>query len=262
MSARAALFRNVALPVEHGGWALLGEPLLLGLLVLPSASGAAVSLAVVAAFLLQHPLKLLAADVRRGASYPRTEAAAWTALAYGCAFAGCTAAAFATAAGPFWAPLLGAAPLAIVQLAHAARGSGRELLPELLGALALSSSAPAVLLAGGASVALAAVLWLLLAGRAGSSVLYIRARLRKDRGRAASSAIPLLVHIALVGASAALAVAGAAPWLAVLAFALLLARAGFGLSRFHVVARPRVVGVQELAFGLITCALLAAGYRC
>src|SRR5689334_962019 len=43
--------RALALPTEHGGWGLLLEPLLLGLLIVPSAPGAAVAAAALGAFL-------------------------------------------------------------------------------------------------------------------------------------------------------------------------------------------------------------------
>jgi hypothetical protein len=46
----------------------------------------------------------------------------------------------------------------------------------------------------------------------------------------------------------------------VLAFAVLLLRAAHGLSPLRRALRTRDIGVRELAFGLITAALIAAGY--
>jgi len=57
-------WRSVALPTEHGGWAFISEPVLLGLLLAPSAGGLALGLAAFAAFLLRQPFKLYAKDIR------------------------------------------------------------------------------------------------------------------------------------------------------------------------------------------------------
>ncbi len=50
--------KRILLPAEHGSWALTFEPLLLGLLVVPSVPGAWLVLVVAAAFLLRKPAKL------------------------------------------------------------------------------------------------------------------------------------------------------------------------------------------------------------
>jgi uncharacterized membrane protein YecN with MAPEG domain len=51
-----------------------------------------------------------------------------------------------------------------------------------------------------------------------------------------------------------------APWLAAAALGLLLARAAHGLSTVHRRVRPQVVGLMELAYGIIFVGSLALGY--
>jgi hypothetical protein len=63
-----------------------------------------------------------------------------------------------------------------------------------------------------------------------------------------------------VAAAAGLAILGWAPWLAVLALAVLLARAVYGLSSLHRHVRPQAVGMQEMVFGVLTTVLLAVGF--
>jgi len=55
-------WRTVVLPREHGGWSLIAEPALLGLLVAPSWAGVALALAGLVAFLARQPLRLFLVD--------------------------------------------------------------------------------------------------------------------------------------------------------------------------------------------------------
>lgn len=251
--------RSLALPVEHGGWGLLGEPLVLGLAIAPSWAGAGVAIFAAFAFLARHPLKLAAADWRQGRRSPRTIAGERIALAYAAAAAGGLALATTGARGFFW-PLLAALPLALFQLTHDARNHGRALWPELAGGVALGSVAAAELWAGGAPPATALAVWMLLAAKAVGAVLYVRARLRCDRGAPFDRAGVLAAHAALVALAALLAAGGYGPWIAAAAAGALFARAGHGLSRFHRRVRPQTVGFTEMAYGIAFAAALAAGY--
>ena len=260
-SPPAVPWKAVALPVEHGGWGFLAEPAILGLALAPSAAGACLALAALVGFLSRHPLRLLMIDRRKGARYPRT------ALAEG-VFAGgaglallLLAAAFALAPRPFWLPLVLAVPIGLVALAFDALGRSREALPEAAGALALGASAAAIALAGGAPTGFAWGAWALLALRAVTSVLYVRARIRLDRGLAAGPRAVHVGHAAALAAATGLASAGWAPWLAPAVFLVLLARSGWGLSSWRRPVRPQVLGFQELGYGLLTVVLLVVGYR-
>lgn len=252
--------RAVAVPAEHGGWGFLVEPIVLGLWLAPSAAGALVAVAACGAFLARHPLKLLAADRRRGARYPRTAAAERMALVYAGIAALALLGALYAAPAALWIPLLCAAPLGAVQVFYDARQRSRELAPELAGSVALGATAACVALAGGWSLRAALALWLLLAVRAATSVLYVRARLRLDRGLRPGLGLALTAHALGLLVVGALAWLGDAPWLAVLALGTLLLRALFGLSRLRRPVRPQVLGFQELGFGVITVVLLALGY--
>lgn len=251
--------KSVALPIEHGGWGLLGEPVLLGLLLAPSWAGLGLALAGLGAFLARHPLKLAVADWRARRRVPRTPLAERVALLY--ASLGAAGLALAMTGRPaFWLALCAAAPFALVQFAHDALGRSRHLLPELSGSIALSSLAAAVLAAGGWPLGPALVAWLLLSAKSIGAILYVRARLRAERGAGRSLAAPLGVHVAALVVGSSLAAAGRAPWLSALAFALLLARAVRGLTRSSGKTRPQVVGMQELAYGLTFVLLLALGW--
>jgi len=251
----------VAFPAEHGGWGLLAEPVILGLVLAPSAAGACLALSALAAFLARHPLRLLLIDRRKGARYPRTVLAGRVLAGYAVLALLLLASVVALAPPPFWLPLAVAAPIGLVALAFDAAGRSREALPEAAGAVALGASATAIALAGGAAPGPAWSAWALLALRAVLSVLYVRARIRLDRGLAAGPRFVLAGHAAALAAAAGLAHSGWAPWLAAIAFTALLGRAAWGLSSWRRPIRPQALGFQELGYGILTLTLLAVGYR-
>ena len=252
--------RSLALPAEHGGWGMLGEPLLLGLLIAPSGTGVAVALAATFAFLARHPLKLAVADWRSGRRTRRTEAAEGMALLYG-GLAAAGLAAAARSASAWWIPFLIAAPVAAIQFLHDVRHQGRQLVPEILGGIALGSVVAAIVLAAGWDLPTAAALWALVATKAIGAIVYVRARLRCDRRLEFSRKGALSVHAFGFALALALATTHGGPWLTVAGFGLLLSRAAHGLSRFHRPVRPQVLGIMEMAWGLAFVVLCAAGYR-
>ncbi|HEX8069614.1 MAG TPA: YwiC-like family protein [Pyrinomonadaceae bacterium] len=252
--------KTVALPVEHGGWGLALEPVVLGLCVAPTWPGACLALATLAAFLTRHPLKIVAGDRRRGRRFPRTRVAERFALLYGALACASFCAAVALAPKVFLLPLVCAAPLAVVQLAYDALGRSRALLPELAGATAMASVAAAMALAGDWALAPALALWAVLTLRVVPTILYVRARLALSHGARPLLWPALLAHAAAVAATAALARAGLAPALARIAMLLLLARAAVSLLRPRPQTKAKHVGLRELGFGLLTVLALVFGY--
>lgn len=240
--------RPLALPAEHGAWGLLLEPVVLGLLVAPSASGFLIALAVIAAFLGRQPLKLAGQDWLRRRRYPRTAVcellAATNFIAASLAFAG------AWKLGG-WMPLLAlipAIPLVGFQFARDVRMRGRNVVAELCGAAAPAASAAAIAIAGGTSVETAGVLAALMIGRSIPSVLFVRNVFSREPRKAVSvTAHVLALILAIV----------IAPWTAALAMLLLLVRSLVPTEGL----RARTIGFREVGFGIITVLLIAAGYR-
>ena len=143
------LWKQVALPAEHGGWGLTLEPVLLGLLVAPSLAGLAIGLAALAAFLVRTPLKLAVIDRRRDQWADRSRLAARIAAAELALIVAAAAVAVALA-GPRWLlPVAAAAPLIAIELAYDIRSRGRRLLPELCGSIGIATVSAAIVLAAG-----------------------------------------------------------------------------------------------------------------
>lgn len=259
MATSRVSLKAVALPNEHGGWGFTLEPVLLGLLIAPSGAGLGLGLFALAAFFTRHPLKLWLSDLRRGRNFPRTALARNLTLLYGLlALAGLILAVW-WASGPFWIPLLLALPLVGVQLWFDARNWGRNLLPELSGAVAMGAIASSMALAAGQDPRLACGLWWVLAARSLAPIFYARAQVRRARGER--------VEVVPVYLAEGLAIAGLAPgawlgwlpWSSVLALALLLP---WTLYTFHRPPMPaRAVGWSQMALGLLVVLSTALGAR-
>jgi hypothetical protein len=90
--------------------------------------------------------------------------------------------------------------------------------------------------------------------------LFIRARLRLDKGKPAQPWEALLAHALAVAGVAALVGVGLLPWTAVAAVVILLARAVWGLSRYRWRSSVKALGFLETGFGLLSVVMVALGF--
>lgn len=176
------LWRQVAVPREHGGWGLTLEPVLLGLLIAPSLPGAALGLAAFAAFLVRTPLKLAVGDVRRHQWQQRSRLAGRFAAAELVLITLCAAVGVLAAADLRWLlPVAAAAPFVAVELWFDVRGHGRRLVPELCGSVGIAAATAAIVLAGGGAWRLAVGAWLVLTARSLGAIPFVRAQIMRVR---------------------------------------------------------------------------------
>ena len=260
VTPRPTRFRVVALPAEHGSWGLLVEPFVLGFWIAPSVAGAWLGLAALGGFLAHHPLKLVFKDWRMGRRTPRTSLARWFVCLYGLVALLGSAVTLWVAQSLFWVPLLLAAPLAVLQFYYDTLGRGRGIVPQLAGAIALSSMASAVALAGDWLLVNALMLWLILIARSVTTILYVRTRLRRNRGEVSSTTPVWLAHLIGLFVLLGLAYKAMLPWLAVLALGVLFVRAIVGLLFSNQSVSTKTVGKQEIGFGILTVVLVGIGY--
>jgi uncharacterized membrane protein len=253
--------RNIALPVEHGGWGFSLEPVLLGLLLAPSLAGLFLAMATMGVFLARHPLKMVMGDHRRGRRLRRTPIAERFALLYISIAAISFLAAFKTSSSyEFLLPLLVASPLALVQLVYDRLSRSRELLPELAGAIAMASIVASIALADGWSRSIAFGLWAILIARVVPTILYVRARLKMLHEREASIPIVILTHALALCVAVVLALTKLSPALSAVAFLILLLRALYGFSRYDQATTAKQIGIRELSFGAMIVGLVALGH--
>jgi len=248
--APRALWRTVAIPAEHGGWGLTLEPALLGLLVAWSTAGVCLALAAFIGFLARTPLKLVLVDASRHRTLPRTVAARRV-------LAGLTAAAFALARGPFWVPALVAGPLVAVELWFDMRSRSRRLVPELAGAIGISSVVAMIVLADGGSARLACGLWLVLAARSLTSIPFVRAQIARLHQHAGSAST--LVYADLAAVVVAAAAVGLDHALGAGAVAIVAVVIYQRASSRSPLPRAVVLGIRQMVLGLVVVVLTAVG---
>lgn len=257
--ARKINVRSVALPAEHGGWGFITEPLILGLLLAASGSGLSLAVAFMALFLLHQPLKISIKDRLKGRITERTQLAQRFVLIYGgVALIFGVLALLMAQDYRFLLPLALGTPLVIIQNIYDARNQSRNLVAEMSGALALATTAPALLLLGDWALLDAFMVWLILASRTVTSIDYVRSKLRLERDKPAQIWLTYALHLGAVVMFGLLALGDLVPVAALLAMILLLIRALLTLRKEAV--KPKVVGFRELGLGLVTVILVALGY--
>lgn len=252
--------RPIALPGEHGGWGLLFEPVVLGMLLAPSWVGLFVSVMATGVFLARHPLRLAVGDWRRNRRSPRLGLA----LRFAVLYAGIAAVALAFAikigGAGFLLPLVFAAPIALIQLFYDSVGRSRALIAELAGAVATGAVATAIVLAGSWPRAVAFGLWAILAARTVPTILYLRARLRLLHRKPASPRKVIIAHVLAILIVSGLAWVSILPFLGVVAVTILFLRALLGFSRLDKQVTAKRLGFRELSFGAMTVFVVVLGH--
>ncbi len=253
--------RQLALPTEHGSWGFLLEPLVAGMAIAFSPAAPWIALMVIGAFLMRRPLQIFVADRLARRLLPQTEAALKFALGFLVIFLAGLAGSLVFAERSSLIPFVLVLPLAAYQIYCDVSRQSRELLAEMTGAVAMSSSAAAIALAGGLPWQNAAAIWFLFIARLIPSIFYVRNRLRLEKGKDFSILIPAAAHLAGFAGVAGLVSAGFLPFLTVPAFMILFARSTVGLSRFRTKMKAMKIGVWEVIYGTLAVFSLIIGYH-
>jgi hypothetical protein len=252
--------KTIALPIEHGSWGFVFEPLMAGLLIAFSPSALWIVLLVVGAFLTRQPLKVWLNAWQAKRDMPQTPVARKFVLIYGAIFTVGLAGSLYFVPRAAFLPFLFILPLAACQLYFDASRKSRQLLPELTGAIAISSSVAVIALAGNWTFPAAIALWTIFVARLIPSILYVRNRLLLEKGKEFSRGVPVAAHIAAFAVVSALAFYGLSPMLTVLMFAVLQGRAIVGLSPFRSKIKAMRIGVWEVVYGTLTALSVVVGY--
>ncbi len=241
-------WRSVALPAEHGGWSLTAEPVLLGLIVAWSLPGLALGLAAMVAFVARTPIKLVLVDRFRHRRLDRTRLATRIAAVELLVLVALVIVAVTTAASGFWAPLIVAAPLIVLELWYDMRSRSRRLIPELAGSIGIGSMATAIALADGAPTRVAWGLWVVIGARSLAAIPYVRTQILRTRshpGPTWHSDLAQVSAVVVAGGAWSVDLVPFATWMALVVLAVV------DLAAVRMRPRPAVViGIQQTVVGL------------
>ncbi len=247
---------KLTLPKEHGSWSLALEPVAFGLLVAPSAAGAALALAAVSGFFLRRPMKLL---LSRKSDPCQPLAARSLAILLLTGLTGLLLAVRFGAAGGWW-PLLPAALAGMVFAWCDNRNEAREGAAEIAGVVSFSLLPAAFGALAGWSVAASLALAAIMLVRSVPTVLTVRTTIRIRKGRPYIIAPALLTAGAGVFLIAWLAALRLAPWLA-LVFSLILAARTAWLLLWRPQLTAKTVGITEAVLGGMIVVVLALAWK-
>lgn len=249
--------KSVILPAEHGSWAFWLEPTLLGLLLAPTAIAAWLALSATAVFLSRQPLKLWLLARQNGRFTPKTALAQRATLLFGSiVLLSFIVALLLKPPLVFLLPLLIAAPFGLFALAYDVHQT-RSWQAELSAPIALTAVLPTILLANSWPLIPALILWAVLILRSLSSIVYVRAYLRRIKGKAFSWWKVTAVHLLALGLIIFWVSQSHLPTIITTIFTFFLLRATIMLSPWAKPLPAKIIGIAEMVFGLLLVALLA-----
>jgi hypothetical protein len=163
--------------------------------------------------------------------------------------------------GALLVPLALGAPFAAITLGFDLANRSRAAIAELAAPLALGTVAAAMARADGWTRWEAFGLWGILAARSLPTILYVRSRLRLERGEPAGIPLALIAQALGVAWALALAALGITPWVAAVAIAVLALRAALGLSPWRPRWTTRQIGASEAVLGGVLVLAVGLGTR-
>jgi hypothetical protein len=257
---RKVRLKSIILPNEHGSWGFLLEPLVAANAVAPSIGGIWITVMVTGAFLSRQPLKVFLTDWRGKRNLPQTALALNFIFIFGIiSIVGLFGSLLFVDLNSFL-PFLIITPLAFYQIYCDANKQTRHLWPELTGAVAISSSAAVIALAGGWHLLNALGLWSIFIARMVPSIFYVRNRLRLEKGKDYSPVPVIGSHFMAVIAVGLLVENNLIPQLTIPVFIWFLGRAGWGLSRFREKVKAIRIGIWEVIYGLLMVIAVILGF--
>jgi hypothetical protein len=248
------------LPTDHGSWAFVLEPVLLGLLVAFSSSAAWLGLAVLLGFIARKPASKLALKTNGpGSTLQRQARVALTIFA----LLSLSSLGFAVfyASPIILLPLALAAPGVWLFARQEIDGQTRSLIAELVGTGICSLPLVAIAAAAGWSWTPALSLGLVNLARAWPTLLLVRALLRSSRGETGGRRVAIGAQLLAPGVLILLATLHQVPWPVVAMNSVLSARALLFLCGIFSAQSAKRIGIAEVIWGFAYVVSVTAAYH-
>ena len=251
MREKPSLVKQI-LPREKGAYAMVGEPILLGLLAAYSFSGALVAMVGVLSIFLRQALIN---------SFHKQEVNKFVSISVILAsiVAGLLVVAVKMSFSTYLLiPLLMAAPLFILQIYADIKHVSRKLHYEITGVLSPGSFAASIAIASGEHLTFGFMLWFVSSGRALPTFLYVRNRVRMIHNKHTTDFPVVAVHYLVLLISFFLVFINRLPQALVFVMALYLIRTMVGLYYPVKSATIKKIGYSELVYGAVGMSLIGA----
>lgn len=257
---RPVAWRRLLLPNEHGSWAFLLEPLLLGVLVACSPAALWLALAVVLGFIARKPAKLaFAPAIPSTRALQKPARLVLAAVSLSAAFS--VVCAVLASRWQILIPLAGCLPALVVLAVREQKGQNRTLVTELIATGLCSIPLFTIAIAANWPISAAFALGCVNLARAWPSLLYVRACLRRTRGETGQLMPALLAQMITPLLLTLLAHQHLIPTLVVSINIALSARAAFFLFTKRPPFTAKQLGIMEVVWGLLYIGLTALAYR-
>lgn len=250
------MLKAVALPVEHGGYGILLEAVLVGLGLAPTAAGVFYAFAFLAAFFMAQPAKVLLSEKVPLRVSSRRKAAILMLAVYGLPGAVFFLLGLNGTSASIFPALYVLLLFAAYQMLALLGRKNREFLTTVTGSMLLSAAAVFILLAGGSPLVKAVSVWILLGARAISAISYVRFRLRAARGDESGLRTAWTVHGVSGLIILALVLLKAIPVLAAAGYFLIAARNAYVAAAARAAVKPQVIGFQQFRLSLFNALLI------
>lgn len=265
-AAKRVFFRkNLVLPAEHGSWAWLFIPFLVGISVAGGANTAVflVLLGGLAAFLLRQPATAwLRIRQGRGRQADRPLAVGWTVGLAGTAVLCFGGLLWMGLSDLLWLtiPLLGVLTIYLA-VAFRRQADVRAMWMELAGAAGLAGMAPAAMVAvQGQLNQTAWAVWGLVGLLNALGVLYVRLRIADTHQRPISRFPVWFGHVLALFMVGVATVGELIPFLAIMPFVILAVRAISAVLRPAPILNIKQFGFAEVGMELVCGSLIVASY--
>ncbi len=238
------------MPREKGGWGVVGEPVLLGLVAAFSVPGMLVGVAAFASLLARQPAYRLLQNYKN----PQKSIAPqimWLVLLWTFLFA-CLGIAWMLNGfqGYFLVPMFIALIPSFWQLKSDITGDKRNINREMLSSCLPGSFATSIALLGSLNVNTAWMLWVLVSARTVPTILYVKGRVDLSHKKQAPEVKILAVQFTALFLTGVLALKGFIPELCLLVIAVYSLRAVLGLRYPRPETSIKRLGYAELVLGI------------
>jgi len=252
--------KKVAFPKEHGSWGFVLEPLLLSLLVSYSTKGLLLAIASFFIFLNHQPVRVLFDNDKK-----ITKQLKHTAIIFFSTYAIITLISiykvFINTSIINLFPFILSIFFMTMFLFLEFQKKGRELLAEFIAPLSITLIGISIVLLGGWNIYYALAFSIILLSRSIPTVFYIHIKVQHFKKRIITKKLLYISEFISVILIAVLIFLNLIPKFSIIAVAMLLLRAFYGLSKNGLLENIKILGIKEFIYGLLYVAIIYIGYN-